>query len=108
MHCYQELHPAESTQTNGQLSRKQSSKDNHRSQHEISSATHSESVSQQAVKRHRSKSLDSRAAKQAATDSQQNGFGSQEDLTSYKYAVCVSVPLRQCFTMLSSMGTATN
>lgn len=96
MHCYQELHPDQTTPTNGQLSRKQSSIDGHRSQHESSSATHNGSVSQQAVKRHRSKSLDSRAAKQAATDSQQNGFGSQGDLTSYKYAIFMSLPLRQC------------
>ncbi len=44
----------------------------------------SSSASQQAFKRHRSKSLDSRAASQPIKDGQ-HGFGSQEDLTSRKY-----------------------
>ena len=55
-------------------------------------AASSGSASQQAFKRHRSKSLDSRAAGQPVNVSQQNGFGSQEDLTSRKY-VTTSIQL---------------
>ena len=97
MHCYQELHPQQSPPTNGQLSRKQSRGADHKPQHDSSSSTHSGSVSQQAVKRHRSKSLDSRAAKQAVRDDQQNGFGSQGDLTTCKYAKFTPLSLLTLF-----------
>ncbi|DBB13812.1 TPA: hypothetical protein ACH3X3_000808 [Trebouxia sp. C0006] len=84
MRCYQELHPNEGSITNGQLSRKQSMAGDHSHQAASNTTASSGSASQQAFKRHRSKSLDSRAAGQPVQDSQQNGFGSQEDLTSRK------------------------
>ena len=70
----------------------------------------SSSASQQAFKRHRSKSLDSRAAGPPVKDSQQNGFGSQEDLTSRKY-VTTSIQLLLLHLMLAcrtSNATASN
>jgi len=88
MHCYQELHPDESGPTNGQLSRKQSNAVEQSQQPTGSMSKSSNSASQQAFKRHRSKSLDSRAANQIIKDSQQNGFGSQDDLTHRKYVSC--------------------
>ncbi len=63
------------------------------------------SASQQAFKRHRSKSLDSRAAGQPVKDSQQNGFGSQEDLTSRKY-VFTSIQLLLLCLIVLACGTS--
>ncbi len=63
------------------------------------------SASQQAFKRHRSKSLDSRAAGQPVKDSQQNGFGSQEDLTSRKY-VTTSIQLLLLHVIMLACSTS--
>ena len=80
MHCYQELHPQETCDS--QSSRQQSLDE---SQQAADSTTADSTVTPQpAIKRHRSKSLDSRIAKRGVQDSQREGFGSQDDLAQCK------------------------
>ena len=84
MRCYRELHPQHAS--DGPCSR-QHSLDHSR---EPASSTNASSAAaaattQLAVKRHRSKSLDSRlVASNAVQDGQREGFGSQEDLSRHK------------------------
>lgn len=102
------MHPNEGNITNGQLSRKQSMAGDHSHQAASSTTASSGSASQQAFKRHRSKSLDSRAASQPVKDDQQNGFGIQEDLTSRKYvATSVQLLLLRLIMLACSTSNAT-
>ena len=81
MHCYQELHPGLLSSTASDCSsRRQSSAVDQHQQPASSTTGDSSAAAQQAFKRHRSKSLDSRAAALAGREVQQNGFGSHEDL----------------------------
>ena len=84
MRCYRELHPQHAS--DGPSSRQHSL--DHSQEPAISTNAGSApaaATTQPAVKRHRSKSLDSRAiASIAVQDSQREGFGSQEDLARHK------------------------
>lgn len=84
MRCYRELHPQHAS--DGPSSRQHSLDHSQKP----ASSTNADSAAaaattQLAVKRHRSRSLDSRTV--AVQNSQREGFGSQEDLARHKWVV---------------------